>query len=35
MGDSKEKIIIGKTNYSLEREGKKGQINYAELFHNA
>lgn len=22
MGDSKEKIIISKTNYSLEREGK-------------
>lgn len=35
MGDSKEKIIISKTNYSLEREGERGWVNYAELFHNA
>lgn len=31
MGYSKEKIIISQTNYSLEREGKRGWINYAVI----
>lgn len=26
MGESKEKIIISKTNYSLEREGKRVRL---------